>query len=95
MPRETYEAWIDDEGVSFGTSASFSRKESQELLGKNPQFLYSVVADTPEEASAVHHIKMGWEPYVPIGPSMLCPNQCQSYFYPEGSGICLKCGDIC
>jgi len=95
MPQETYEAWKDDEGVTLAPSVSFSKNEFLALLGKNPQFMHSILADSPEEASAVHHIKMGWEPYVPIGSCALCPNQCGSYFYPEGSGVCPKCGDIC
>ena len=53
-----------------------------------------VIADTPEEASAVHHIKMGWAPYKPMGEAAPCP-QCGACFYPESSGVCPNCGPIC
>ena len=92
--KKKYEAWADDEGISLGLASGFFSTKSQALLGPNPELLYSFYADTPEEASAVHHIKMGWEPYVSMGSAKLCPNKCQSYFYPEGSGVCPKCGDV-
>ena len=89
-----FEAWADDEGVTFAPDEGIKWQKNKGLMGKNSKFLYAVDADTPEEAMAVHHVKMGWEPYKPGAPK-LCPKGCGSYFYPEGSGECPKCGKIC
>ena len=90
-----FEAWADDEGISFATRESIKWQQENNLLGRNAKFLHVVEADTHEEAMAVHHIKMGWEPYKPMGEAALCPNGCGSYYYPDGSGECPKYGKIC
>lgn len=90
-----FEAWEDEEGVSFAKKESLQWQQENGLLGKNVKVLHTVEADTHEEAMAVHHIKMGWEPYKPEGEPQLCPNGCGSYYYPRGSGECPKCGKIC
>ena len=89
-----YEAWVDVESVTFATAEAIEYQKANRLLGHGLKFLYSVEADTPEEAMAIHHIKMGWEPYKPIGEPQKCPKDCGSYFYPKGSGVCPKCGQI-
>ncbi|MCW4238843.1 MAG: hypothetical protein G8D90_04355 [gamma proteobacterium symbiont of Clathrolucina costata] len=94
MASIKYEAWVDDESVTFATSEAIEYQKAKGLLGNNLKLLHVVEADTPEEAMAVHHIKMGWEPYKPMGEPQLCPNDCGSYFYPEGSGVCPNCGKI-
>jgi hypothetical protein len=93
--KYTYEAWADDEAITFSTREGIQWQKEHSLSGKNSRLLHIVEADTPEEAMAVHHIKMGWEPYVPMGEPKLCPRGCGSYFYPEGSGECPKCGKVC
>jgi len=93
--RYKFEAWADDEGITFATVEGIKWQRDKGLLGKNPKLLHVIEADTPEEASAVHHIKMGWEPYKPMGEAKACPKGCGSCFYPEGSGECPKCGEIC
>lgn len=90
-----FEAWADDEGITFATIEGIQWQKEHALLGKNLRLLHIVEADTPEEAMAVHHIKMGWEPYKPMGEAALCPNGCGSYYYPDGSGECPKCEKIC
>lgn len=52
-------------------------------------------AAKPEEASAIHHLRMEWEPYKSIAEPTLCPNDCGRFFYPKGSGVFLNCGEIC
>jgi len=55
--------------------------------------LYEFEAATWEEAMAVHHIRMGWRPYVPEGEAEVCPvHGGYVVFYPDGSGTCWKCG---
>ncbi len=93
--RFKFEAWSDDESITFATVEAIKYQKENNLLGENLELLHTIYADTKEEAMAVHHIKMGWEPYVPMGKPQLCPNDCGSYFYPEGSGVCPKCGEIC
>ncbi|MBL1278362.1 MAG: hypothetical protein COB30_019995 [Ectothiorhodospiraceae bacterium] len=90
-----FEAWADDDGVSLVASDNVKWQQENNLLGKHAKFLHSIEADTHEEAMAVHHIKMGWEPYKPMGEAKSCPKGCGAYFYPEGSGECPKCGKIC
>ena len=91
----TFEAWVDDESVTFAKPDAIEYQKLNNMLGNNLKLLHVVEADTPEEAMAVHHIKMGWDPYSPAGEAQLCPKGCDSYFYPEGSGVCPKCGEIC
>jgi len=94
MPK-TYEAWIDEEEgvVTLGDLENVQWQRSKGLL-KATRMLHRIEADTPEEAHAVHNIKMGWEPYVPIGKPAPCPRGCGGFYYPEGSGECPKCGRI-
>lgn len=58
------------------------------------ELLWRIEAATSEEASAIHHLRLGWEPYKPIGEAAPCP-KCGAMFYPEGSGECWRCGPIC
>ena len=57
-------------------------------------FLWRIEAATSEEASAIHHLRLGWGPYKPMGEAKPCP-KCGAMFYPEGSGECWRCGRIC
>lgn len=90
--KKIYEAWTDD-GVLFSTVEGIAWHRQKGLLGESARFLHRVDADTHEEAMAVHHLKMGWEPYKPGKPAV-CP-YCGAYFYPEGSGECPNCGPVC
>ena len=90
----TYQAWADSDGILFTTLEGVAWHRERGLLSAEAKWLHEVIADTPEEASAVHHIKMGWAPYKPMGEAAPCP-QCGACFYPESSGICPNCGPIC
>ena len=90
----TYQAWADSDGILFTTLEGVAWHRERGLLSAEATLLHEVIADTPEEASAVHHIKMGWAPYKPMGEAAPCPH-CGAYFYPESSGICPNCGPIC
>ena len=54
-------------------------------------FLYKIEAGSYEEIAAIHHLRMGWEPYKPSGDPKPC-TKCGSTYYPRGSGDCWKCG---
>jgi len=89
-----FEVWKDEDGVTLTDNEGIKDLKQKQLFSGQPKLLYKISADTPEEAMAVHHIKMGWEPFRPEGPAELCPKDCGSYYYPNGSGICPKCGKI-
>ncbi|MCV2885506.1 hypothetical protein OE749_12450 [Aestuariibacter sp. AA17] len=61
----TYEAWQDDNGVTFADQEGIKQFKDKGLFFGKAKLLHTIVADTPEEAMAAHHIKMGWEPYKP------------------------------
>jgi hypothetical protein len=90
-----YEVWQDDGGreTTFATVESLEDLRTKGLLSPNAQFLYRIEAHSQEEAMAIHHLRMGWEPYVPVGESQACP-KCGAQFYPESSGQCWKCGQV-
>jgi hypothetical protein len=89
-----YEAWQDDNGITLTDEANVKDLKEKNLFFGEPKLLHVILADTPEEAMAVHHIKMGWEPFRPEGNAVLCPKGCGSMVYPKGSGQCPKCGNV-
>ncbi len=90
-----FEVWQDENGTTLSDEEGIKQLKDKGLFFGEAVLLHVIMADTSEEAMAVHHIKMGWEPYKPAGNPQLCPNNCGSCFYPEGSGECPKCGKIC
>lgn len=90
-----YEVWVDSESVTLATVEGIKWQKEKDLLGGDAKLLHKFSAATPEEASAIHHLRMGFEPYKPMGEPVLCPKGCEAYFYPQGSGVCPNCGDIC
>lgn len=52
--------------------------------------IYKIEASNWEEASAIYHLRQGWEPFQPILPAQPCP-QCGALYYPMGSGQCWRC----
>jgi hypothetical protein len=48
-------------------------------------------AATHEEAASILHLRMGWEPYRPVGGAEQCPH-CEACLYPGSSGECWRCG---
>lgn len=89
---KTYEVWSEGDAteVTLAPVASIVEQKEKGLIGPKAQLLYRFDAATWEEAQAIHHLRMGWEPYRPAGESNLCP-KCDSTVYPEGSGECWKC----
>lgn len=98
--RRTYEAWAERDGpnwtsITLSTLEGIEEQRANGLLPASAELRYRIDADTFEEAMAVHHIKMGWSPYQPLGKAQSCPNHCGAVFYPEGNGECPNCGKIC
>lgn len=63
-------------------------------LRPDAELLWEVEVDTREEAEAIYHLRMGFEPFILLGERQSCP-RCGAVFYPEGSGECWRCGKIC
>ena len=87
-----YEAWETEDGACFFSSDQLSAHEKNPAM-KLVKKLFEVEAHTGEEASAIYHLRMGWEPYKPMGEAEPCP-KCGAWFYPQGSGDCFRCGHI-
>ena len=73
------------------TSELDQRKKG--LLSQSAELLWEFEAATWEEASAIHHLRMGFEPYAPAGSWEPCP-KCGAAYYPLGSGQCWRCGKV-
>lgn len=89
-----YEVWVDSESVTLSTVDGIQWQKEKGLIGKDAKLLHKFSASSHEEANAIHHLRMGWEPYKPVGDPTLCPNNCGSYYYSNGSGVCPNCGEI-
>ena len=91
-----FEAWSSANGteVCVATEAQARELRAAKSLGDYPKLMYSIEASTWEEAMAVHHIRMGWEPYQPSGEAQPCPHKCGALYYPQGSGFCRNCGRV-
>ncbi len=89
----TYEAWgePDQDSVALVLADEVAGMRLKGLLSQEAKLLYRIDALTHEEALAIHHLRMGWEPYQPLGPASPCP-QCGAQLYSKGSGQCWRCG---
>jgi hypothetical protein len=76
------------------SEASEADCRAKGLIPDDAELLWEIEAATLEEARAIYHLRMGFEPYVPMGEWEPCP-KCGAVFYPEGSGQCWRCGPIC
>jgi hypothetical protein len=89
-----YQAWRTEDGVVFFRVENRTEDELALLLSNATEFLFEIEAATGEEASAIYSLRMGFGPYNPMGEPDNCPN-CNSWYYPQGSGECWQCGKIC
>jgi len=64
------------------------------LVGEDFTKLWDIYAASSEEASSIHHLRLGHGPYNPIGEPAKCPRGCGAFYYPKGSGQCALCGFI-
>jgi hypothetical protein len=90
-----YECWSDpaDNGLALLRAQDVQRNGEQGLLSDRATLLYSFTAHTGEEAMAIHSLRQGWAPYLPMGDAAPCPT-CGSLYYPHGYGDCWRCGHI-
>ena len=88
----TWEAWEDpaDKSITLLGSGEGKIQQANGLLSTEATLLYRFQAQTFEEASAIHALRMGWDPYRPIGEPTPCP-RCGAIYYPGGSAECWRC----
>jgi hypothetical protein len=90
-----HECWNDpaDLSISLHLQQNTSAMRQQGLLSDQATLQYTITAQTGEEAMAIHYLRQGWAPYVPMGQAAPCP-KCEAQYYPEGYGDCWRCGHI-
>jgi hypothetical protein len=90
-----YQCWADEaEGsLSLLRFQDVQQHRDQALLRDTAKLLYEFAAESGEEAAAIHNLRQGWAPYIPMGDAAPCPT-CRAMFYPVGYGDCWRCGHI-
>jgi hypothetical protein len=90
-----YECWFDpaDNGLALLRFQDVQRNRDAGQLSDQAVLQYAFIAHSGEEAMAIHALRQGWAPYVPMGEAAPCPN-CSASYYPEGYGDCWRCGHI-
>ena len=88
-----WKVWQSQDGLEIvlAKTEEIPDMRRKQLLGAHPQLVYAFQAATYEEAQAIHHLRMGWGPYKPLGDAAPCP-KCGAMYYPEGSRECWRCG---
>ena len=88
-----YEGWRDpgDNSVMLTTAEEAAAARVRGLISPAATLAWRFEAATWEEANAVHALRMGWEPYRPVGNPAPCP-RCGATYYPEASAQCWRCG---
>jgi hypothetical protein len=92
---KTYSAWTNTDGdqVTFVEGHDRPRGLNGKFMPGADIHLWSLEAQTWEEAQAIKHLRLGFEPYKPSGEAQPCP-KCEAFYYPKGSGECWRCGKI-
>jgi hypothetical protein len=90
-----YQCWFDpqDNSLSLLRFQDVQRNRDGGQLSDRAVLHYSFIAHTGEEAMAIHSLRQGWAPYLPMGEAAPCPT-CNAPYYPEGYGDCWRCGHI-
>jgi hypothetical protein len=90
-----YQCFFDpvEKGLSLMRFSDVAQQRHDGQLRETAALQYEFVAETWEEAMAVHCLRQGWAPYLPQGEASACP-RCTANYYPEGSGDCWRCGKI-
>lgn len=91
MRKIRYIAYTDG-SASFGR-LSYVELRKRGLLASDAVPEFSIETNTPEEAMAIHQIRMGLGAFVPQGDPESCP-QCGAIYYPEASSVCWHCGPV-
>jgi len=84
---QKFHAWRNDEGSVFVS------RETLVASNQDVEILFEIHAATAEEAAAICNLRLGFGPYEPIGEPARCPH-CDSWYYPQGSAECWRCGKV-
>ena len=92
MMKRIFTAWrsLDGTQISLVPGEGPPKFASGELEPDCKVLLWRIEAGSYEEAAAVRNLRLGWNPYVPMGDALPCPS-CGSAYFPEGSGQCWNC----
>jgi hypothetical protein len=90
-----YQCWFDpeDSGLALLRFQDIQRNRDDGQLSDRAVLQYAFIAHSGEEAMAIHALRQGWGPYVPMGQAAPCPT-CSANYYPEGYGDCWRCGHM-
>jgi hypothetical protein len=90
-----YQCWADpqDSSISLLQLHRVAEERARGALSDAATMLYEFPAATGEEAMAIHSLRQGWAPYLPMGEAAPCP-KCAANYYPMGYGDCWRCGHI-
>jgi len=90
--RRVFTAWrsLDASQISLVPGEGPPRFANGELQPDCEVMLWRIEVGSYEEAMAVRNLRLGYEPYVPLGEASPCPN-CGSLHYPESTGQCWNC----
>lgn len=88
-----YECWFDpeDNGLSLLRFQDVQCNRDEGQLSEAAILQYRFIAHSYEEAMAIHALRQGWAPYVPMGEVGTCA-YCAAVVYPECYGVCWRCG---
>lgn len=96
MNKRIFSVWSSLDGCQITMSEGI---EQPKFVDGSPdsyceRLMFVIEAGSAEEAAAIQHLRLGWEPYRPMGKAAACP-MCGSTFYPGGSGQCWNCDYVC
>lgn len=91
MQRRVYSVWQSESSVALVEGLGPPTLANGTVDDPSAQRLWTIEAASREEAMAIHHLRQGWEPYVPRGAARPCSG-CGALKYVEGSGECWRCG---
>jgi hypothetical protein len=88
-----FQCWFDpaDNSLALMAKEHILREGPNAHFGEEAVLQYEIYAQMGEEALAIHALRQGWAPYVPMCEAAPCP-KCGANFYPLGYGDCWKCG---
>ncbi len=61
-----FEAREDENGITFTVRGNIVDFKYKNLISNDVRLIHQIEASTYEEAMVQHHIKMKWEPYIPL-----------------------------
>ena len=89
---KSYSSWsgVDGKPITLVEGIDRPRTLNGEHIKETEVLLWTIHAETWEEASAIHFLRMGDGDFRPHGESKPCP-MCGAMYYPQGSRDCWRC----